>query len=44
MGELAAITKVDGRVIGSGSIGPITSRLTDLFKSLVAKNGTLINC
>jgi branched-chain amino acid aminotransferase len=44
MGELASITKVDGRIIGSGSIGPMTSRLTDLFKSLVAKSGTLINC
>ena len=44
MGELACVTKVDGRVIGSGSMGPITSRLTDLFKSLVAECGTLVNC
>ena len=44
MGELACVTKVDGRIIGSGSMGPITSRLTDLFKSLVAECGTLVNC
>ncbi len=44
MGELACVTKVDGRIIGSGSMGPMTSRLTDLFKSLVAECGTLVNC
>jgi branched-chain amino acid aminotransferase len=44
MGELACVTKVDGRIIGSGSIGPMTSLLTDLFKSLVAECGTLVNC
>jgi branched-chain amino acid aminotransferase len=44
MGELACVTKVDGRIIGSGSIGAMTSRLTDLFKSLVQECGTLVNC
>jgi len=43
MGELACVTKVDGRIIGSGSIGPMTSRLTDLFKTLVEECGTMIN-
>jgi len=43
MGELACVTKVDGRIIGSGSTGPMTSRLTDLFKALVAECGTIIN-
>jgi len=31
MGELAAVTKVDGRTIGSGMRGPMTQRLSELF-------------
>jgi branched-chain amino acid aminotransferase len=31
MGELAAVTKVDGRVIGGGQIGVVTGRLCELF-------------
>jgi branched-chain amino acid aminotransferase len=31
MGELAAVTKVDGRTIGSGVRGPMTQRLSELF-------------
>jgi branched-chain amino acid aminotransferase len=31
MGELAAVTKVDGRVIGNGQSGPMTRRLSELF-------------
>jgi branched-chain amino acid aminotransferase len=31
MGELAAVTKVDGRTIGSGDVGPMTKRLSQLF-------------
>src|SRR4051794_25807827 len=31
MGELAAVTKVDGRTIATGQPGPLTKRLTDLF-------------
>ena len=31
MGELAAVTKVDGRTIGSGQPGPMTRRLSELF-------------
>ncbi len=31
MGELAAVTKVDGRTIGSGNVGPMTKRLSQLF-------------
>ena len=40
MGELAGVTCVDGRTIGDGSIGPMTNRLTDLFRDLVASSGT----
>jgi branched-chain amino acid aminotransferase len=31
MGELAAVTKVDGRTIGNGQPGPLTQRLSELF-------------
>jgi branched-chain amino acid aminotransferase len=39
MGELAAVTVVDGRTIGDGSAGPMTRRLTELFRREVAENG-----
>ena len=42
MGELACVTKVDGRTIGSGSIGQMTLRLTDLFKAIVSECGTSV--
>ncbi len=42
MGELACVTSIDGRTIGSGTIGPMTLRLTELFKQLVAKSGTKV--
>ncbi|WP_419933851.1 aminotransferase class IV [Candidatus Palauibacter sp.] len=31
MGELASVTEIDGRVIGDGSPGPLTKRLSELF-------------
>lgn len=31
MGELAAVVSVDGKTIGTGEVGPMTRRLTDLF-------------
>jgi branched-chain amino acid aminotransferase len=40
MGELAAVTRVDGRVIGEGRPGPVTGRLTELFRELTAREGT----
>jgi len=39
MGELAAITRVDGRRIGDGSVGPLTRRLSELFRELVRRTG-----
>lgn len=39
MGELAAVTKVDGRTIGDGKVGPVTRRLSDLFAKLTAAEG-----
>jgi branched-chain amino acid aminotransferase len=40
MGELAAVTRVDGRQIGRGEPGPMTLRLYDLFRELTASEGT----
>jgi branched-chain amino acid aminotransferase len=40
MGELAAVTRVDGRTIGDGKPGARTARLTELFRALVAREGT----
>jgi branched-chain amino acid aminotransferase len=42
MGELAAITTVDGRTIGDGRVGPVTRRLTALFRALTAREGDVV--
>ncbi len=42
MGELAAVTRVDGRTIGDGQTGPTTRRLYDLFRQLTRHEGTLL--
>jgi branched-chain amino acid aminotransferase len=39
MGELAAVVEVDGRRIGSGEPGPMTRRLTGLFRERTAAEG-----
>ena len=39
MGEIAAVTKVDGRRIGDGGVGPVTRRLTALYAAETAKSG-----
>ena len=42
MGELAGVTQVDGRKIGSGAIGPMTERLSALFTKRTASGGTRV--
>ncbi len=42
MGELAAVTTIDGRTIGDGRVGPLTRRLTELFRELTAAEGELM--
>ena len=42
MGELAAVTRVDGRTIGSGAPGPRTQQLAALFRELTAREGTVV--
>ena len=38
MGELAAVTEVDGRPIGDGQPGPMTRRLSELFRARVERD------
>jgi branched-chain amino acid aminotransferase len=40
MGELATVSEVDGRMIGNGRIGPMTGRLSELFRELTQREGT----
>ena len=42
MGELAPVTRVDGRVIGSGQAGSTTATLREAFGELTAREGTLV--
>ena len=39
MGELAAVTKLDGRAIGDGSVGETTRRLSELYRELTRSEG-----
>ena len=39
MGELVAVKQIDGRPIGSGTAGPVTARLSTLFRELTAREG-----
>ncbi|KAI3737245.1 hypothetical protein L2E82_27242 [Cichorium intybus] len=42
MGELSPVMRIDGRVIGDGSVGPITKRLQNSFKKLTQGLGVPI--
>jgi branched-chain amino acid aminotransferase len=42
MGELAPVTQIDSRVIGSGEIGPVTQNLSSEFAKRVAEEGTVV--
>ncbi|MDE0357778.1 MAG: aminotransferase class IV [Gammaproteobacteria bacterium] len=42
MGELASVTEIDGRTIGDGKPGPMTARLSDLFRELTGLAGTVV--
>lgn len=39
MGELAGVVEVDGRTIGEGEIGPVTRRLSELYREEIARGG-----
>jgi len=40
--EVAPVTKVDGRIVGTGKPGPITKELMAAFKELTLSTGTVI--
>lgn len=42
MGELAPVLEIDGRRIGNDSAGPMTARLSTLYKELTATTGTQV--
>ncbi len=42
MGELAWVGTVDGRRIGEGRVGPVTSRLRELFSALTRTEGVRV--
>ncbi len=42
MGELAGVTRVDGRQIGDGNIGPMTRRLSALYAERTATGGVRV--
>jgi branched-chain amino acid aminotransferase len=42
MGELASVVQVDGRPIGSGRPGPMTQRLSELFRAKTENEGTVV--
>jgi branched-chain amino acid aminotransferase len=39
MGELAGVVRLDDRPIGNGKVGPMTTRLSDLYRERTAKEG-----
>ncbi|MBI4347733.1 MAG: branched-chain-amino-acid transaminase [Elusimicrobia bacterium] len=40
--EVIGATKIDGRVIGDGTPGPVTKQIIELFRAYANKNGTAI--
>jgi branched-chain amino acid aminotransferase len=42
MGELAGVTKLDGRVIGDGAVGETTRRLSELYRELTRSEGVVV--
>jgi branched-chain amino acid aminotransferase len=42
MGELAGVIAVDARTIGSGEVGPMTRRLSDLYTRRTAAEGVAV--
>jgi len=40
LGELVPVIRVDGRTIGTGLAGPVTEKLTRLFRELTTREGT----
>lgn len=39
MGEIAGITRIDRRVVGTGEVGPVTRRVSELYREHAAEHG-----
>ena len=42
MGELAGVTTIDGRTIGGGKVGPMTKRLSELYRKRAEEGGEAV--
>jgi branched-chain amino acid aminotransferase len=42
MGEIAGITAIDGRTIGTGDVGPVTKRIADLYRFHATAHGVRV--
>ena len=42
MGELAGVTRIDGRTIGDGAVGETTRRLSALYGELTRSEGVVV--
>ncbi|MEV0717672.1 aminotransferase class IV [Asanoa sp. NPDC050611] len=42
MGELAAVTTIDGRSIGTGEVGPVTAKLSAIYQEHARTHGTRV--
>jgi len=42
MGEIAAVTRIDGRVIAGGEVGPVTQRVGEHYRALTEREGELV--
>jgi branched-chain amino acid aminotransferase len=39
MGEIAGVTTIDGRAIGTGEVGPATRRVAEMYRAHAAAHG-----
>lgn len=42
MGEIAAVTTIDGRTIGNGKVGPLTQQVADLYGQCTRDQGEVV--
>ncbi len=42
MGEIAGVTEIDGRLIGDGTVGPLTTRLATVYRAYATAHGAPI--
>jgi branched-chain amino acid aminotransferase len=42
MGEIAGVIAIDGRTIGTGSTGPVTARIAELYRAYAKDHGIVV--